>query len=67
MAENRIKPERFEDRIIFLSMYNDIDWTKEEEHFKSVFHAHRFPKERKNSGVERTPTSPKVCGNALQK
>ena len=26
MAENRIQPEQFEGRIIFMSMYNDIDW-----------------------------------------
>ena len=34
MAENRIKPEEFQDRIVFMTMYNDIDWTKEEEHLK---------------------------------
>ena len=28
MTENRIQPEQFEDRIIFMSMYNDIDWEK---------------------------------------
>ena len=27
MAENRIRPEEFQDRIIFTSMYHDIDWT----------------------------------------
>ena len=27
MAENRIRPKVFKDRIIFMSMYNDIDWT----------------------------------------
>ena len=27
MAENRIRPEEFEDRIIFMSMYNDTGWT----------------------------------------
>ena len=29
MAENRIRPEEFEDRIIFVSMHNDIDRTKD--------------------------------------
>ena len=27
LAENRIQPELFKDRIIFMSMCNDIDWT----------------------------------------
>ena len=29
MEENRIQLEQFEDRSIFLSMYNDIDWGNE--------------------------------------
>ena len=29
MAENRIRPEEYKDRIIFMSMYNDMDWTKD--------------------------------------
>ena len=29
MAENRIRSEEFKDRIIFTSMYNDIDWTQD--------------------------------------
>ena len=28
MAELKCEPEQFETRIIFLSMFNDIDWTK---------------------------------------
>ena len=30
MHEDRIQPEQFEDRIIFISMYNGIDWEKQE-------------------------------------
>ena len=29
MAENRTRPEEFKDRIIFMTMYNDTDWTKD--------------------------------------
>ena len=29
MAENRTRPEEFKDRIIFVPMYNDIDWTED--------------------------------------
>ena len=29
MAENRIQLEQFKDRIIFMSVDNDIDWTKD--------------------------------------
>ena len=28
MKENNILPEKFEDRIIFMSMFHDIDWGK---------------------------------------
>ena len=28
MEKNNILPEHFEDRIIFVSMYNDVDWRK---------------------------------------
>ena len=31
MEENRILPEKFADRIIFMSMYNDIGWRKGED------------------------------------
>ena len=33
MAEHGIRPEEFKDRITFMSMYNDLDWTREG-HFK---------------------------------
>ena len=51
MEENRVQPEKFEDRIIFMSMYNYIDW--EEAGYKETCvsnsmelkaRAHRFPK-----------------------
>ena len=42
MAENRIKLEEFEDRIIFMSMYNDIDWTTEGTFKKCISQARRF-------------------------
>ena len=29
IGENRIRPEEFRDRIIFMSMYTDVDWTKD--------------------------------------
>ena len=29
LADNRIQPEQFEDRIISVSIYNDNDWTKD--------------------------------------
>ena len=36
MVENRTKPEEFKDRnISFMTMYNDIDWTKDQENFKT--------------------------------
>ena len=51
MEENRIQPEKFEDRIIFMSMYNDIDWRKAENKgtcisnsFEVKAYANRFPK-----------------------
>ena len=28
LRERNIEPEKFTDRIIFLSMFNDIDWTR---------------------------------------
>ena len=28
LQERNIEPERFTDRIIFMSMFNDIDWTR---------------------------------------
>ena len=78
MAENRIKPEEFEDRITFMSMYNDIDRTKEEENFTKCVSKMRLthtdfqgtlviPRTRNGrNGMERTPPSPKVCKRALQ-
>ena len=48
------EPEKFEDRIIFMSMYNDIGWGKAENDDicvsnSSTFaaYAKRFPKERR--------------------
>ena len=37
LRDRNIEPEKFEDRIIFMSMFNDIEWTKRgnsEMHFK---------------------------------
>ena len=34
MAQNGIKLEEIKDRIIFMSMYNDIYWSQGEENFK---------------------------------
>ena len=52
MTTRAIKQEEFKDRIIFMSMYNDIDWSKVEESYNECFSnsltvrdsAHRFPK-----------------------
>ena len=37
MTTRRIKPEEFKDRIIFMSMHNDIHWSKGEEMFDECF------------------------------
>ena len=34
VAQNGIKPEEFKDRIICMSMYNDIDWSQGDENRK---------------------------------
>ena len=52
MSTRGIKSEEFKDRIIFMSMYNDIGWSQGEENFKKCVsnstevrdYAHRFPK-----------------------
>ena len=51
MTEITIRPEQFRDRIIFMSMYNDTDWTKDgkpqmcmSNSFEVKAHANRFPK-----------------------
>ena len=61
MDQNRIEPEEFEDGITFMSTYNDIDWRKEEENFKSVFRTrlklrltHTYKPERR---VETAPSN----------
>ena len=50
MTKSMCQPEQFKGRIIFMSMYNDIDWTKRgnKEHyianaFKITEYARRFP------------------------
>ena len=37
LAQSGIKPDNFTNRIIFMSMYNDIDWSKNEENFKNMY------------------------------
>ena len=82
-STNGIKPEQLEDRIIFVSIYNDIDWSQGEENFKRVsWTVHKSwlthtdaqrdiclssDQELKKRGVERTRVSPKVSGTAYQK
>ena len=52
MTTRGIKPEEIKDRITFMSMYNEINWSKGEEIFNECFlnslkvrdYAHRFPK-----------------------
>ena len=78
MEENSIQPEKFKDRIIFMSMYNGIDWGKVEckenlyfEFFRSCGVRKKDPlkdighssdHELKKSGMERTPACQTVCG-----
>ena len=80
MEESTILHEKFEDRIIFMSMYNDIDWRKAETK-KSVCRilqvllrtpedflkdiGHSSDQELKNIGTERTPTDQIVRGTML--
>ena len=80
MEENRIQPEQFEDRILFMPMYNDIDRGKQDT--KKLVNrvlqklrrsqkdalkdtCHSSDQEQKKSGTERTPTSQRVCGITL--
>ena len=79
---NRIPPQEVRDRIIFMSMYNDIDWTKDGNLQVCISNScevkacaqkisikdigHSPDEEQKKHGMERTPTSQKVCGIALQ-
>ena len=41
LQERNIEPEKFEDRIVFTSMFNDIEWTKRRNAENNVF---QFPK-----------------------
>ena len=77
MAQNGIKPEEFEDRIIFMSMHVDIDWSSGEENSRKCVSNSTFrlthtdsrrniglssDQERKKSCTERKLTSQKVSG-----
>ena len=49
-TENRIRTEQFEDRVIFMSMYSDIDWARGENEQTCISnslevkaYANRFP------------------------
>ena len=46
LQEQNFKPENFEDRIIFMSIFNDIDWTRRgnSENFSNVEHVKNFAK-----------------------
>ena len=81
MEENRSQPEQFEDRIILMSMFHDIDWGTSREAKKLVFRilqkfrrahkdflkgiGHFSDQELKKRGAERTPTKQTVCGTML--
>ena len=76
MEENRIQLEQFEDRIIFMSMYNDIDWGKHEKRnlYFEVFGScgvRKKPKDIGHSsekcGTERTLTSQMVRGTMFSR
>ena len=81
LTKDRITLEEFKDRIIFMSMCNGIDWTTGGNLEMCISkcsqvkaNAKCFPKDigqsphqgQKKNGMERTPTSQKVCGTALQ-
>ena len=81
MTENRIQPEQFEDRIIFISMSNDIHWTKDgnEERVLRILPmllrtpedflqdiCHSSDQELKNNCMERTLTSKTVCDHSAE-
>ena len=81
MTENRIQPEQFEDRIIFISMSNDIHWTKDGNQ-ERVFRilpmllrtpedflqdiSHSSDQELENTCMERTLTSKTVCDHSAE-
>ena len=54
MDKDNIQPECFKDRIIFMSMYSDIDWGSP----KDIGHA----SDQKNNGMVRSPTNQTVLG-----
>ena len=67
LQEQDIEPEKFEDRIIFMSMFNDIEWTKRriqinvfqiseqvEKYAKGFSRGHPSALETKSSGMELT-------------
>ena len=57
MEKDHIQPESFKDRIIFMSMYNDIDWNqKEMKSFVNVI-IHSLPKMPKNFPKDRGRSS----------
>ena len=60
------KLEQFKDRIIFMSMYSDIDWTKDGNDQLCISNSLEFGPGTEEKCMERTPTSPKVCGTAVQ-
>ena len=41
MTESKCEPEQFKGRIIFMSMYNDIDWRKRGNRENCIANAHR--------------------------
>ena len=41
MTESKCEPENFTGKIIFMSMYNDIDWTKRGNKENCIANAHR--------------------------
>ena len=47
LQDQNIEPENFEDRIIFMSMFNDIEWTKKGNLRKMYF---KFGKSQELSG-----------------
>ena len=82
MNVRQINPDQFEGRIIFVSMFNDIDWTQNGHFSECILNAREVsdyakkflrghwsflgPGDEEKSGMERAFTSQKEMGTASQ-
>ena len=68
MTKRGIKPEEFQDRIIFMSMYNDMEWSKGRDYARRLKKEHWSflgPGDDEN-GVERASANLEESGIAPQ-